>query len=427
MKNNYTLKLVLAMLVVVLVSLVSFVGVYKGKNLLKDYSLGKDFSKRKVATFSVVEDNTPVPAPTENEGNGENGENTANEEQKQEPISEKDKKKNYNEAKNNIAKRLTTMQSEEYDIRLDEDTGKLVIEVPETMNSTYINEVVAKGKVQIKNKNTNEIITEGKVFNDASAKLDTSTYSKEIVVLNMKFSKEAKQKILDAEGSKVGEDGNQEEVNYAVLLDNEEIYTDTSTTFKSSAETGALDLVMGQSAEGEELEKAYQTALAVTSIIKCGEIPVEYKSESMELVSSSIDVKAIAIVAIISATVMFILTLVKFKGKGILPVLSLVGMVATVLLVLRYTNVKITLFTILGLALITIFNYIVVLKTLNNGKSFKDNFIKAMKTIIPAILVAIVFCCSPYLQLASFGMAIFWGLIVMCIYNALIVRVLIGK
>mgnify|MGYP003296368253 CR=1 FL=1 len=55
MKKNYTLKLVLAMLIVVLVSLVSFVGVYKGKNLLKDYSLGKDFEQRKVATFSVVE------------------------------------------------------------------------------------------------------------------------------------------------------------------------------------------------------------------------------------------------------------------------------------------------------------------------------------------------------------------------------------
>ena len=56
MKKNYTLKLVLAMLIVVLVSLVSFVGVYKGKNLLKDYTLGKDFRQRKVATFSVVEE-----------------------------------------------------------------------------------------------------------------------------------------------------------------------------------------------------------------------------------------------------------------------------------------------------------------------------------------------------------------------------------
>ena len=58
MKKNYTLKITLAMLFVVLVSLVSFVGVYKGKNLVKDYSLGKDFSNRKVAIFSVKEETT---------------------------------------------------------------------------------------------------------------------------------------------------------------------------------------------------------------------------------------------------------------------------------------------------------------------------------------------------------------------------------
>ena len=56
MKKNYTLKITLAMLFVVLVSLVSFVGVYKGKNLIKGYSLGKDFKDRKVAVFSVKEE-----------------------------------------------------------------------------------------------------------------------------------------------------------------------------------------------------------------------------------------------------------------------------------------------------------------------------------------------------------------------------------
>ena len=55
MKKNYTLKITLAMLVVVLVSLVSFVGVYKGRNLLKDYSYGKDLSKRQIISFTVSE------------------------------------------------------------------------------------------------------------------------------------------------------------------------------------------------------------------------------------------------------------------------------------------------------------------------------------------------------------------------------------
>ena len=125
MKKDYTLKLVLAMLVVVLVSLVSFVGVYRGRNLLKEYSLGKDFSKRKIATFSVVEDKN------ENQQSEESAENQEGNQEQKQPLSEKDIIKNYNTSKNNIAKRLISMKSEEFDIRLDEATGKLVIEVPE--------------------------------------------------------------------------------------------------------------------------------------------------------------------------------------------------------------------------------------------------------------------------------------------------------
>ena len=102
-------------------------------------------------------------------------------------------------------------------------------------------------------------------------------------------------------------------------------------------------------------------------------------------------------------------------------------MVATILLVLRYTNVRITLFTILGLAIIVIINYIIILRTLNSDKSFKENIVSEFNNLIPCMIVAIVFCCAPYLQLASFGMTIFWGLIIMCIYNALITRIFVEK
>ena len=124
---------------------------------------------------------------------------------------------------------------------------------------------------------------------------------------------------------------------------------------------------------------------------------------------------------------MIIYAMYKFKLEGLFSSVSLIGFVSTLLLVLRYTNVKITLFTILGLAVVTIANYIMILKALKNKKSFKENFMCVMNMLIPCIIVAIVFCCSPYLQLASFGMSIFWGLIVMCVYDASIVRMIIEK
>ncbi|MBR2704137.1 MAG: hypothetical protein IKE91_01570 [Clostridia bacterium] len=437
MKKDYTLKLVLAMLVVVLVSLVSFVGVYRGKNLLKGYSLGKDFSKRKVATFSVVEtdnETTTQSSEEQTEENAENAENQTGENNEQnQPQSQKDKEKNYNSAKNNIAKRLTAMKSEEFDIRLDEEDGKLVIEVPESMDTNFITEVVTQGKVEIKNKSTNEVIADGKVFKDASATLRDETFSmgmqqitKKIVVLNMKLTKDGKKKIVEANPKYTDSEGNETNAEFSIVLDGEALYSEDAESFISTVEKNSgFELYMGQNDEGEELEKDYQTALAITAIIKCGESPVQYGVDSIELISSSINVKAIIIIAAIIGVLMIVFALYKFKVKGLLSSISLVGLVATILLVLRYTNVKITLFTILGLAIVAIVNYVIVMRSLNNGKKLNENFMKVMDLIIPCIIVAIVFCCSPYMQLASFGMTMFWGLIVMCLYNLAIVRIFV--
>jgi len=118
-KKNYTLKITLAMLFVVLVSLVSFVGVYKGKNLVKDYSFGKDFSNRKIAVFSVKEENTTQndtgnSATSDENTTSENttSENTADENSNTEN-QENDKKKNYENAKNIIERRLASLSSNE--------------------------------------------------------------------------------------------------------------------------------------------------------------------------------------------------------------------------------------------------------------------------------------------------------------------------
>lgn len=454
MKKNYTLKLVLAMLVVVLVSLVSFVGVYKGKNLLKDYSLGKDFSQRKVATFKVVEEEKSEPENTaenqetegetataeensnqteqateenkeENENNSEKQNNESN--NKSEPLTEEQKKKNYNDAKNNISKRLTAMKSEEFDIRLDENTGKLIIEVPSDLDSAYISQIVAKGKVQIKNTSSNEVIAENNPFKDASARMDTTNYAKPIVVLDMKFSKDAVKKVSQANTKYTDSDGNESTATFAVTIDNETLYSDEASTFVEAAKKGELSLVMGQTDEGEALEEDYQRALAITAIMECGEIPVEYEIESLDLISSNISIKSIVIVASIIGVLLLVYATYKFKVKGILSTISLVGLVATILLVLRYTNVKITLFTILGLVVITLINYMIIFRTLSGKNTFKENFVRAINILVPCIIVAIVFCCAPYLQLASFGMTIFWGLIVMCLYNAIITRIFIEK
>lgn len=450
MKKNYTLKVTLAMLFVVLVSLVSFVGVYKGKNLLKEYSLGKDFSDRKVATFSVKEDTTTEETNTEEqnneneetnaeEQNTENGAEETNteeqnnenegansEEQKDENV-QTDKQKEYKNSKNIIEKRLAAMNSEEYDIRLNESTGNLVIEVPSDFDANYFSEIVSKGNAQILNQSTNETIIETNGFKNASARIDSTSYTKPVVLLSIKFTNDAKKIFKNVNTKYTDSEGKESEATFAFTLNGETLYSDTAESFVNTAKNGSLDLVLGQEDDEENLEDDYQSALALVSIINSGEISTDYQLDSVKIVSSNINIKTIIIIVAIIGLIMLVYAIYKVKKKGILPVLSLIGLVATILLVLRYTNVKITLFTILGLAVIVLSNYILILKTLSNDKTFKQNFIEMLNILVPCLIVAVVFCCSPYLQLATMGMTIFWGIIVMFIYNAIITRILIDK
>lgn len=433
MKKNYTLKITLAMLVVVLISLVSFVGAYKGKNLVKEYSLGKDLGERKVATYTVVEKTEEV-NPEENTENGESAE-------KQEK-SEEDIKKEYNKSKNILEKRLAAVNAEDYEIRLDEENGNIQLELPADIDKNFLQNdaeyffrnIIKPGKIEIVNKSTSETVVDASGFKSASAKIDTNTYTTPTVVFNIKFTKKAKEILKNANTKYTDSEGNEADAEFVIRLDGEDLYPNSSSSttitaaqFVESTKNGVLELSYGQASDEEALNREYEEASIIVAKINGETLPNEYSFESINVVKSSISIKTIVIIAIIIAAVMFGFALYKYKGKVVLPMLSLVGLVASVLLVLRYTNVKITLFTILGLAVILVANYLFILKSFENDKDFKENFINMFSKLIPCIIIAIVFCCSPYLQVSSLGMTIFWGVIVSFVYDIAITRVLINK
>ena len=457
MKKNYTLKITLTMLFVVLVSLVSFVGVYKGKNLIKGYSFGKDFNGHKVAIFSVKKENTTENTSNENTTDekttnentatenttdekttnentvAENAtdENTTNENKtgENDKNNENDIKKKYEISKNVINKRLAYLNANEYDIRLNEDDGTIAIDVPSDMNSSYIGEIISKGKIQIKNTSTSEVIVDSNGFKDASAKINTtsSNYSKPIIELNIKLTEDAKNIMKNANTKYTDSEGKESDATFELNIDGTSLYSDSAPSFVSTAKNGLLNLVFGQSDTGDGIEENYKSAQILVSLIKYGELPVEYEAKSINIVSSDIKLKEIIIFAIIVASVMIIYAIFKFRKKAILPMLSLIGLCATILLIIRYTNVTITLFTILGIALVMIANYIFVIKNLKNEKDFKQNFKDLFRCSIPVILIAIVFCCAPYMQLSTLGMSLFWGIIASYVYNVIITRVLLEK
>jgi hypothetical protein len=140
----------------------------------------------------------------------------------------------------------------------------------------------------------------------------------------MKLTKDGKKKIVEANPKYTDSEGNEADAEFGIVLDGETLYSEVASSFIDTVEkNGSFELYMGQNDEGEELEKDYQTALAITAIIKCGESPVQYQMDTMELISSSINVKSIIIIASIIGALMIVFALYKFKIKGLLSSISL--------------------------------------------------------------------------------------------------------
>ena len=127
-----------------------------------------------------------------------------------------------------------------------------------------------------------------------------------------------------------------------------------------------------------------------------------------------------------------IILCIKYKVKGLLCSISYIGFVAILTLLLRYTNVQISIEGIGAIIFILAINFKfnqsilsklqkinLVNEAINN--TYKETFLK----LIPIMIISIVFCFSGWANLSSFGMVMFWGLVLIAIYNITITKALL--
>ena len=111
------------------------------------------------------------------------------------------------------------------------------------------------------------------------------------------------------------------------------------------------------------------------------------------------------------------------------------GLAAIYLLIVRYTNVIISIESIVGIGLILVLNYVftfMLLNKINDMKSKEEenvvkkattkSYIKFFNRSMPICIMAIVFSFIKWIPLSSFGMITVWGLATIAIYNAIITK-----
>lgn len=446
MKTGKGLKIASIILIIILICLISFAGIYvkdknEMKNIVKDYLFSMDFKGNrqiiltpKTGTEKHVYDkdgNLVEDADENTEATEENGYRI-----EEVAINGEDKltEENYNLAKEIIEKRLAESNIIEYRIRVNRANGEIVLELPENDNTDeIISNISLAGKFEIQDSETKEVLMDNSYLKDSSVVSSTGQTGK-TVALNIKFNKEGTKKLEELSKTYIettGEDGNTTKKQVKLVLDGEEILT---THFSETITDGNLNLTIGSSStDASDLQTYIKQARNMASILGSGTIPIQYEITSNEFLQSNISNFEIGYAIsglIVVLTCMMLYLILRFKEEGILAAILEVGFVALLLLVVRYTNVEIALEGMTAIVLAAIFNHAFMIAILNRMKANKEGnkLETAEKGItkeliqfcfigIPAAMISIVFCFSKWLSVSSFGMTIFWAILLFILYQ----------
>lgn len=339
----------------------------------------------------------------------------------------------YEKTKSIIQKRLETAQIPEYNIRLNTITGDLILEVSANdYTEDAYNLAFQQGKFEIIDSETGEVLLDNSHVKKAQA-LYTANSSYQ-VYLEIDFNDEGAE-ILDNISKKyvrsTDETDSTTEKDVELRLDDATLL---KTYFGDELDQGILQITMGSATtDYEAFTESYKTAQQFANIINSGKTPNKLALSSDNFVQSQITDKEVMYAKIAFAVLVIIASVglvVKYKKDGILAGIASIGYIALTMLVIRYTNVTIALNSTLAILGITAVNYAFMFDFLNRKKtdSSKHAFLESIKrlnvAIIPLWVVAIIFTFMTNIAISSVGMILFWGLFVHCIYSFAITRTL---
>lgn len=472
MKKEGSLKSILAILVIVLVCLISLGGIYVKKNnvmknVLPDYVLGKDLDGSIIVKLDVnkSEDSSEDTKEDENsdsEGDSqENNETQNTDENASEDQSETKTEngqaeqniytvENYNKTKKIIEQRLKIVGMENYELRLDEQTGSIVIEVPESSELSTIGSVIQTGKTELKIDETNEVIGDKNSIKNFKTSIDDSNKSSgygSAVKIEIQFSKDAVKKFKELNDNYVApvdENGTTTENKVSLLVDGTSIVSIEEKEFLESAVNGSVQLWGNFSTDNKVIDSALLSIDKVKMLIDTEDLPITYNANYVsEGIKSNINKTGVISVFAILLIVMCVYLLIKYKLQGLLGELSIVGLGSLILLTLRFTKIEISISTIVAFAGMLILQFIYLTQILKtekiSEKVFNEKTGEYTRMLIPLLIFTIVAAIIPILaksiiipfgniqEIANFGMVGFWGLILFELVNNILTKAMIVK
>ena len=448
MKFEQKLKIIVLILIIVLVSLMSFGGLFiqnNGKmvNLLPNYIKGMDLKGYRYITLEVAEDE-------ENDHDNEE-EKVEESAQTKEQQTEVDAKKDFINAKKIIEKRLKEMNVAQYTVAQDEQTGRIIINmVEDTATDTVIQYLYTTGNLTIEDPEGNVLLDSSQIKQVKTMYANTNNGTS--IYLNIEFNNEGKEILrnisneyripenteedTEEKATENVEENTEESKEVTIKIDGAKVL---STQFEKEITNGSIQLSVGGATTSQaELQTYAKEAGYVEKILNNGALPVEYEVTANRYVKSNITADTYPIGIIVLTVIVLgamIYLIVRYKKNGLLSSIAYIGYIAVLLLVIRYTNVIITIEGIFGLIISLAINYIIniyILNYINKATdkeevetNFNRGFVKISIALIPVLILSVILILTSWLQIYSFAMIIFWGLAIAIIWNIILTKTLI--
>lgn len=486
------LKLITKILAILVICLVSFIGVYKQnankmENQVKDYEFGKDLKGYRELIFEVsdatevTDSNGKVVGNTDNYSDSNIESYSYQKTDKKVNPDEELKLENYEKAKSIIEDRLKKLQVEDYNIGMDKENGKIYLQIPEDNTTDHtVSNLLQVANFAIKDSEDNsKVFLTNEDLKNVAAVYNNGTEGT-TVYLQIEFNKEGKNKLkelstgeyatkketeenktennentnsedenavdAEAEISTENNDNNEKNENtenendtkaedsqkkIILSIDNNDMIT---TSFDTPIEDGIIDLSMNQATnDADSISDTLQSTSTIALIVNSGKMPLTYKISANNYINTDISQdtiqKVIYVVAIIVA-IALILLILKYKLRGFIAGVAYIGFIALYLLLVRYTNVAITIESIVAAVIMLAINYILtcrLAKINEKDEELKDGaylneFKSAIMKLMPIFIIAVVFSFIGWTKISTFGMFMFWGILLSVVYNYIVTR-----
>lgn len=443
------LKRTLIILVIILLALISFGGIFIQKtkfveNILPEFKLGAELSGTRniglvvsTATDTIIYDKDGNVVEKEGEG-------TTKQEVPVNPT-ETLTEENYRLAKEVIEKRLNSIKAVDanlnvkkavdyYEIKQNEQNGNIVVKIPENSDTDMVLQYMAiKGTFNVVDEQNNVLMNNSDI--KKAQVVYNSTDSGISVYLTIQFNKEGTQKLKDISNTFIkttDEEGKETTKKISIKIDNTTVL---STYFSEEISTGMIQLTFGTaSSKSEDLRNYVQEANNLATLLNTGNLPIAYTVDENRYILPDISNETFFVPAIIVLSIMVIAVLfliIKYRVKGILGALSFTGYIASLLIIIRLTNVVVSIEGMVGILISIALNYVFIVYLLNGKKkeeqefTYKQGFINFLFVLIPIAVTTIIFSFISWISIYSFGMTMFWGIVLIMLYNVILTKPLL--